>query len=188
MKKRASRKRKAQTWSIEVFMAIMVFLIATVMFYAIIYTTPKTKELNKEAELITKSVDSDAIFQDGILTQDEAQALTGKSCNDLKIEFNTNKKICVYFKNQQGEIVPLSGDMPVVGCEGIKIGNVECKSAPSCDDSILNQDETDVDCGGSICSPCALGLNCKVHIDCAGAKEATTQCSTLTKKCTPLLG
>ncbi|MDD5547640.1 MAG: LamG domain-containing protein, partial [Candidatus Pacebacteria bacterium] len=37
---------------------------------------------------------------------------------------------------------------------------------PTCSDSTKNQDETDVDCGGDICDPCAEGLACSVNADC----------------------
>lgn len=38
---------------------------------------------------------------------------------------------------------------------------------PSCDDGLLNQDESDVDCGGTICGGCSLGGTCKASDDCA---------------------
>ena len=36
-----------------------------------------------------------------------------------------------------------------------------------CQDGVQNQDETDVDCGGNTCAPCANGSNCNVDGDCA---------------------
>lgn len=36
----------------------------------------------------------------------------------------------------------------------------------SCRDTIVNQDETDINCGGLICSPCPDGFACKVNADC----------------------
>jgi len=38
----------------------------------------------------------------------------------------------------------------------------------SCYDNILNQDETDIDCGGH-CSPCGSGKACRANPDCQGA-------------------
>jgi len=38
---------------------------------------------------------------------------------------------------------------------------------PSCSDSIKNQDETDIDCGGSICNKCANGKACISDSDCS---------------------
>ena len=37
---------------------------------------------------------------------------------------------------------------------------------PTCGDNITNGEETDVDCGGRICTPCNSGKKCKVDTDC----------------------
>ena len=39
--------------------------------------------------------------------------------------------------------------------------------APSCSDGMKNQDEVDVDCGGTICPPCGDFQACNVGSDCA---------------------
>jgi len=36
----------------------------------------------------------------------------------------------------------------------------------NCSDGIKNQDETDIDCGGSICSKCSNGKACLIYLDC----------------------
>jgi len=41
-----------------------------------------------------------------------------------------------------------------------------CEVKPTCTDQIRNQDETDVDCGGS-CKQCGDGKRCKLDTDCA---------------------
>src|SRR5262245_41323676 len=43
---------------------------------------------------------------------------------------------------------------------------IDAPAAGSCSDSVLNGDETDVDCGGSACDPCAVGQGCSVRTDC----------------------
>jgi hypothetical protein len=49
---------------------------------------------------------------------------------------------------------------------------------PSCDDGLLNQDETDEDCGGDLCSPCEIGESCLSHTDCAsGFCDSTGHCA-----------
>jgi hypothetical protein len=40
-------------------------------------------------------------------------------------------------------------------------------TGPACDDNVQNGAETDVDCGGGTCSPCAIDLECLVHTDCS---------------------
>ena len=44
-------------------------------------------------------------------------------------------------------------------------GTSTCAS-PTCDDLVVNQDETDVDCGGAVCSPCPDGGGCIMDADC----------------------
>jgi len=44
-------------------------------------------------------------------------------------------------------------------------GNGNCVTA-ECTDNVKNGNETDVDCGGDSCPPCANGLECNVYGDC----------------------
>jgi len=52
--------------------------------------------------------------------------------------------------------------------------------APSCTDSVANGDETDRDCGGSICGACPDLFKCKNPTDCL-----SKVCGSTTKTCTP---
>ena len=53
----------------------------------------------------------------------------------------------------------------------------------TCNDTLKNQDETDVDCGGDVCDPCAEGKDCTYNRDCeeghceAGVCNATADLS-----------
>jgi len=42
-------------------------------------------------------------------------------------------------------------------------------AGPSCQDHARNGDETDVDCGGSVCAKCANGKQCNTNNDCQGS-------------------
>ena len=53
-------------------------------------------------------------------------------------------------------------------------------SSPTCSDNLANGDETDVDCGGATCHPCANGEMCKVAGDCL-----SVVCSATTMRCLP---
>lgn len=50
-------------------------------------------------------------------------------------------------------------------CASGKCVNNVCVAA-TCTDNILNQDESDIDCGGSSCTACVLGKQCNMHADC----------------------
>ena len=51
---------------------------------------------------------------------------------------------------------------------------------PSCEDGQHNQDETDVDCGGTTCAPCADGLACVADQDCQVASCVLGVCAAAT--------
>lgn len=59
-----------------------------------------------------------------------------------------------------------AGDDDAKGGDGdTDDGDVDT-SAPECDDGQVSGDQTDVDCGGSVCPPCENGKNCNVDGDC----------------------
>ena len=47
----------------------------------------------------------------------------------------------------------------------------------TCLDGIPNQDETDVDCGGSVCNACPTGQGCNVGSDCVGGVCMANVCT-----------
>ncbi len=51
--------------------------------------------------------------------------------------------------------------------------------AASCSDGEKNQDETDVDCGGSICRACATGKACATNADCSQGACLNGKCAAL---------
>lgn len=55
-----------------------------------------------------------------------------------------------------------------------------CQAAPTCDDQVKNAEETDVDCGGAACDPCADTLACTVASDCQNGVCAQGACQAAT--------
>jgi hypothetical protein len=60
---------------------------------------------------------------------------------------------------------------------GTRVETRACIFRGTCSDNIKNQDETDIDCGGSICLPCPEGKTCLTDNDCIN------KCSPETKIC-----
>lgn len=64
-----------------------------------------------------------------------------------------------YGASVEGDYIP----GPNTGAIGTAIVS---KYVPTCSDNIKNQDETDVDCGGSCSKNCSMGQSCKISTDC----------------------
>ena len=47
---------------------------------------------------------------------------------------------------------------------------------PTCSDGVVNQDETDIDCGGRICRSCGNGQACNVSSDCSSIQCGSNLC------------
>ena len=52
-------------------------------------------------------------------------------------------------------------------------------SGPTCSDGVQNQDETDIDCGGTACGGCAVGGRCLVNSDCISQSCVNNACQAL---------
>lgn len=50
------------------------------------------------------------------------------------------------------------------------------ENCPSCDDSILNGEETDIDCGGPSCPDCGVGFDCSTNSDCTSGVCTNQTC------------
>jgi hypothetical protein len=99
----------------------------------------------------TCEVESVGTCGDGLWNQDETDVdCGGASCAACEV----------------GDACAGPSDCTTANCD--VGGSDECidASTPSCGDGALNQDETDVDCGGS-CAACALGETCEDAGDCA---------------------
>ncbi len=57
---------------------------------------------------------------------------------------------------------------------------VQLYFSPTCNDGIKDQDETDVDCGGTLCGPCSGGRLCKSGADCETGTCSSGVCTSCT--------
>ncbi|RME55293.1 hypothetical protein D6777_01000 [Candidatus Woesearchaeota archaeon] len=76
------------------------------------------------------------------------------------------------------------GKSCVIGndCQSLNCQGGVCVAA-TCSDGIKNQDETDVDCGGSTCNACADGQSCSVNSDCQSNDCQSNVCQAPAPQC-----
>jgi len=111
-------------------------------------------------------------------------------------------KICYNMMQIEALSNPLCGNGFIEGdesCDGANLGGASCESLnwsgggvlscdqncmldttnciPSCDDGILNGDETSIDCGGGTCDSCSNGGSCQINSDCSSGICASGVCA-----------
>lgn len=74
-----------------------------------------------------------------------------------------------------GEVT--TGDEESTGHVSRGESTTDAPPVESCEDGLVNQDETDVDCGGAVCGPCADGLLCTADEDCVVASCILGTCA-----------
>jgi len=84
----------------------------------------KTEE-EDAADSLLNSLNGNKYFHDNEIDTDEESALGNMTCAEMKDFFNTNKNICIYITDEEGNLVELDGKNGL-GCGGIKIGDVIC--------------------------------------------------------------
>ncbi|MBI4439390.1 hypothetical protein HY638_00290 [Candidatus Woesearchaeota archaeon] len=99
--------------------------------------------------------------QDNILNGNESDVDCGGSCTS---KCGVNKKC--------------SKDTDCISPNKCNAAAKLCTGIDSCSNSKLDPDETDVDCGGDICSPCSIDSTCSINSDCS-----SKYCDAETKKC-----
>ncbi len=130
----------------------------------------------------------EAKFNGGCLTINDTAAIEAKVdafVDDVVCELDAGSGTCPATPTptpQAPTATPTPGGCGTVGqpCSG----NFQCCSnvcmfgqcQPSCNDGIKDGNETDVDCGGGTCSPCAAGKMCVAGSDCVSVACAGNVC------------
>jgi len=121
--------KRGQTWSLETYMAVGVFLIGLIFFYSLMTMSRTESNVGVTVEEIGRQVIKSDQMVDGKLTSDELGYLINLNCSALKTMFNTNKDICIYLVDAQGNLIE-NGSHVIhgIGCPGINISGMVCGS------------------------------------------------------------
>jgi len=111
------KKRKSQSWSIDIMIAAAVFIMGLVVFFYIVenYSRPdKLKELTTEGEKIAGVIQGSSsegnlcTFVLGNKIDRDRLIECSKSYNLTKLLLTSKKDFCIYFKDSQGNIINIS--------------------------------------------------------------------------------
>lgn len=88
----------------------------------------------------------------------------------------------------EGTTADDTGDTTLGVASSTGMGSSSGMVVDTCDDGEVNQDETDIDCGGSICEPCAEGQSCGGSSDCVSTVCTGGTCMSYCAEGCPLIG
>lgn len=118
----------AQTITLDLIIGITIFLSTIVLFYYLFSVDVTKTEEEDAANALVEGLRGNTYFRDGELDSDEIEALAEMDCASMKEFFNTNKNICIYATDKNGNLVELN-EKVAAGCPGIEINDVICGSS-----------------------------------------------------------
>lgn len=124
--------KSSQAISMDIMIAIVVFIVAIFLFYAIFNSNQEitAEELEKDAVKVLKNIASenpDVGIVEGIEVDEvKLQNLLGESYNVIKAKIRAEKDFCIFLEDENGDIIYISPGQPGIGSNKIRISDVPC--------------------------------------------------------------
>jgi biopolymer transport protein ExbD len=133
--KRGVKMKKAQTWSLDVMIAILIFIVVVISFFYIINSSSQqkdTEKLKEEAESIperiisSESEDNETAVEEKIVSDEKLMELVEKSktkegYEELKRELGIEGEVHIHFEDEDGNIIYINDTSPGIGSREVNI-------------------------------------------------------------------
>ena len=124
--------KKSQSWSIDISLAVLVFIGAFFVFYALLNANPNTKvtNLKKEASAIVKEIASDdaalRIIDGNELNESKSGQLKNLTYEELKRRLRVAGDFCIFLEDDKGNIVLINNTYKGIGSPNIYLNGTHC--------------------------------------------------------------
>ncbi len=126
--------KRAQTWSLDVMIAVGIFIVVVITFFYIINQTSKTsktEELTTEGETIpdilvsSETGENLSTVVENIVLEEKLEELANKSYDDLKKELGIKGDFYIHFEDEYGNIIYIDDDEGIVGIGSDEVEIIE---------------------------------------------------------------
>ena len=125
--------RKAQSWSTDLILGVVIFLLIITVIYTLSTKdkTPRSDLLQQRGEEIVTKLDSSTgnarypVIQEGQIDEQTVETVYGKSFDDLKKDLQVDGKYCIFMEDEQGRIVVVGGKTGV-GSDELSVSGYDC--------------------------------------------------------------
>ncbi len=129
--------KKSQSWSIDVILAVVLFMGSFFLFYALLSDNPesKAKNLRDEAAVVIKQVSSEGISTNILDRQQinlsKMNELKNISYDELKRMLRIEGDFCIYLEDESGYVIVLNNSYKGIGSPNINISKTRCNETIS---------------------------------------------------------
>lgn len=130
-------KSKAQQWSVDISLGIIVFLTAFLIFYTMLNINQNTKvrDLKAEASNVVTQLGSEesslSIVKDNQISTEKLNELKDIKYDELKRMLRTEGDFCIYLEDEKGNLILISktkgkGSFGGIGAPNVYLSGVPC--------------------------------------------------------------
>jgi len=124
--------KKSQSWSIDISVAVVVFLLAFFVVYALLNTGrgSNVSDLSDQASSIISQVASEdsllRIVDDSQINESRLHILKNISYEDLKRQFRIEGDFCIFIEDTTGNIILINNTYRGIGAPTINLSGIPC--------------------------------------------------------------
>ena len=125
-------KKKSQAWSMDVILAVVIFIGAFFLYYVLASSNrgEKTGNLKEDALSVLKQISSEGsslkIIDRQTINDTKIGELKNMNYDQLKNTLRVNGDFCIYIEDDQGKIVPINQSYMGVGSSSMNISGIPC--------------------------------------------------------------
>jgi hypothetical protein len=123
---------KAQTWSFDIIVAVVIFAVAFLLFYYLLGLgqSSEIRDLQTQAEIVGKEItlenSSFSIIENDTINPKRLEELAGKNYSKIKRKLRIEGDFCIYIEDQDGNIIPVNDSVKAIGSPIINISDEPC--------------------------------------------------------------
>jgi hypothetical protein len=124
--------QKAQSWSIDIALGVVVFMAAFFIFYALLESNPgaKASNLKEEASLVIRQIGSEdtsvSIVEGNEINLSRLNELKNLSYDELKRRLRIGGDFCIYIEDENGNLVLINNSYRGIGSPDINLSGTPC--------------------------------------------------------------
>mgnify|MGYP001578359286 CR=1 FL=1 len=125
-------RRKSQAWSVDVILAVVIFMGAFFLYYAIANSSSSSDvtALKADASSVIKQVSNEgdplSIVSKQEINITKVGELKDRDYDELKSQFRVEGNFCIYIEDEKGNLVMINNSYRGVGSPNINISGVPC--------------------------------------------------------------
>ncbi len=125
---------KAQSWSLDATIAVVIFMGAIVVFYSYLNNQTDTKHrlLSGQATMISRLLTADdssiRVVKNGSIDDEKLMELRGIEYKQLKGQLKISSDFCIYLEDGDGNIVLINNLHKGIGSDKINLSNAPCNA------------------------------------------------------------